>query len=421
MDENRLNEKTEFSLKPGELICALLMYPAAYIYILVFGSRNDRIWFGVFVLLFIAMTELLNRGRPHPRESWVWLGCVVVMSVCAAFDLSRVWNYGLTMMMVHPLAVWWVLSRSGRLAEGESGHLLPLDALNGFFIIPFGNFALRIRCIVQGLRGRGRGESTDKKRPWAALLAVLAALLLLNGALTELAEADQGFGKLTADILDLFSFDLGDHFATYVFRFIASLPVGAWLFGLIAGSLRTDEEKLRTQAAAVNGFLPKLRAVPERVWTVVMAVFAVVYFLFFAVQSSYLFGAFTRTLPEDFTVAQYAREGFFELCRVMAINFSLLYLVSRSSAKPIREDKVQRITATLLIIAGMIFAVIAMSKLVLYIMCFGFTPKRLQSSWLVLLLFMGCVACLYSLWTGKKSFKYWMMYGAVSLALLHLY
>ena len=146
-----------------------------------------------------------------------------------------------------------------------------------------------------------------------------------------------------------------------------------------------------------------------------------VYFLFFAVQSSYLFGAFTRTLPEDFTVAQYAREGFFELCRVMAINFSLLYLVSRSSAKPIREDKVQRITATLLIIAGMIFAVIAMSKLVLYIMCFGFTPKRLQSSWLVLLLFVGCAACLYSLWTGKKSFKYWMMYGAVSLALLHLY
>ena len=138
MDENRLNEKTEFPLKPGELICALLMYPAAYIYILVFGSRNDRIWFGVFVLLFIAMTELLNRGRPHPRESWVWLGCVVVMSVCAAFDLSRVWNYGLTMMMVHPLAVRWVLSRSGRLAEGESGHLLPLDALNGFFTIPFG-------------------------------------------------------------------------------------------------------------------------------------------------------------------------------------------------------------------------------------------------------------------------------------------
>lgn len=421
MDENKIGEKPGFSPRPGELACALLMYPAAYIYIVCFGSRNDRLWFGVFVLLFIGITEILNRGRPRPKESWVWLGCVLLMSACVAFGWGRVWEYGLTMLMVHPLAVWWVLSRSGRLAEGESGHLLPLDAVNGFFTIPFGNFALRIRCIVQGLRGRGRGESTDKKRPWAALLAVLAALLLLNGALTELAEADQGFGKLTADILDLFSFDLGDHFATYVFRFIVSLPVGAWIFGLIAGSLRTDEEKLRAQAAAVNGFMPRLRAVPERLWTVVMAVFAAVYLLFFAVQSGYLFGAFSRTLPEDFTVAQYAREGFFELCRVMAINFSLLYLVSRSSARPLREDKVQRIAATLLIAAGMVFAVIAMSKLVLYIMCFGFTPKRLQSSWLVLLLFMGCVACLYSLWTGKKSFKYWLMYGAVSLALLHLY
>lgn len=421
MDENNLKEKAGFTLRGGELACALLMYPTAYIYTVFFGSRNDRLWFGVFVLLFIGITEILNRARPRPKESWVWLGCVLLMSACVAFGWGRVWDYGLTMVMVHPLAVWWVLSRSGRLAEGESGHLLPLDAINGFVCIPFGNFALRLRCIATGLRGYGRGESTDKRRPWAAILAILAALVLLSWATTDLARADEGFERLTSDILGIFSFDLGDHFATYVFRFIVSLPVGAWLFGLIAGSLRTDEEKLRAQAAAVNGFMPRLRAVPERLWTVVMAVFAAVYLLFFAVQSGYLFGAFSRTLPEDFTVAQYAREGFFELCRVMAINFGLLYLVSRSSARPLREDKVQRIAATLLIAAGMVFAVIAMSKLVLYIMCFGFTPKRLQSSWLVLLLFMGCVACLYSLWTGKKSFKYWMMYGAVSLALLHLY
>ena len=99
-----------------------------------------------------------------------------------------------------------------------------------------------------------------------------------------------------------------------------------------------------------------------------MAAFIAVYLLFFAVQSSYLFGAFSRRLPEGFTVAQYAREGFFELCRVMAINFSLLYLVSRSSVKPVREDRAQKAVCSLLIIAGMVFAVIAFSKLVLYIM-----------------------------------------------------
>lgn len=204
-------------------------------------------------------------------------------------------------------------------------------------------------------------------------------------------------------------------------RLLLSLPIGAWLFGLIAGSAWMEKDKLRTQAAAVNGFLPKLRLVPGRVWTVCMGAFGALYLLFFAVQFRYLFGAFTRTLPEGFIVSQYAREGFFELCRVMGINFSLLYLVSRSGARPIREDKAQQICCTLLLAAGMVFAVIAFSKLGLYISCFGFTPKRLQSCWLVLVLFAGSGACLYSLWSGKKSFKAWLMFAAVTLALLHLY
>ena len=41
MDENKIGEKPGFSPRPGELACALLMYPAAYIYIVCFGSRND--------------------------------------------------------------------------------------------------------------------------------------------------------------------------------------------------------------------------------------------------------------------------------------------------------------------------------------------------------------------------------------------
>ena len=33
----------------------------------------------------------------------------------------------------------------------------------------------------------------------------------------------------------------------------------------------------------------------------------------------------------------------------------------------------------------------------------------------------GCVCAVYSLWTGKKSFRFWMMFGAVTLALLSIY
>ena len=75
------------------------------------------------------------------------------------------------------------------------------------------------------------------------------------------------------------------------------------------------------------------------------------------------------------------------------------------------------------VIAGIfvLLAVVALSKLALYISCFGFTPLRLQSSWLVCVLLFACVCALYSLWTGKKSMRAWMIFGAVTLSLLHLY
>lgn len=132
-------------------------------------------------------------------------------------------------------------------------------------------------------------------------------------------------------------------------------------------------------------------------------------------QGRYLFGAFTRTLPESFTVAEYARQGFFELCRVMAINFTLFWLVSRTAR---RESRPVRWMTAALLIESMLFAVVALSKLVLYIDCFGFTPKRLQSTWLVCVLLFGSACALYTHLTAKKSMRVWMIFGAVTLSLL---
>lgn len=64
---------------------------------------------------------------------------------------------------------------------------------------------------------------------------------------------------------------------------------------------------------------------------------------------------------------------------------------------------------------------VAFSKLALYVDCFGFTPRRLQSLWLVCVLACGCVCALVALFTRKKVFRAWMIFGAVSLSLLCLY
>ena len=337
MDERNENIQPAFTASKAEKYTALFMYIAAYIYTLTTGSRW-QLWLTVFVALFVLMVEYLDRGVQRSKESWVWLGCAVLVTACAVLGRSRVWGEFYSIAAVHILAVWWALSRGGKLIEGESGHLLPLDALNGFVRIPFGNFSLRLRCIGAWIKDMSRGRRSNKNTIIASLTAIVLGVLLLWWAASSLASADSGFGRMVSGVLDSLRINLGTGFWNFLFRLAVSLPVGAYVFGLIAGTARLPEEKLRTQRDGVDSFLSKLRVVPNGVWVAVTAAFAAVYLLFFIVQGSYLFGAFARRLPEGFIVSQYAREGFFELCRVIAINFTLLWLVTRSSSKPVRDE-----------------------------------------------------------------------------------
>lgn len=408
-------ENTLFSATTAEKILAFVMYLAAYLYTSITYDVPSLL---AFCALFIAMTEYRFWRVKRSAESWVWLGCLVLIALCIAFGRNLVWGET-AFLFLHLFAIYWVLCRSGRLAGGESGHLLPLDALHGVIIFPFKHFFLRIRTVWYTLTHLRRRE---KKTPAAVISAVLLALLaagvLLVLALRQLSHADAAFASAAEAILShlRFQFDSNTFFCV-----IISLPIGAYLFGLIAGTGREQPEALQARAEAVEDNLETLRKVPNALWTGIACVFALVYLAFFCLQASYLFGAFTRTIPDGYTVAEYARQGFFSLCRVMAVNFALLWLVTRSAAAPVRENKPALALCAVLLCQSMLFALIAASKLYLYLDTFGFTPKRLQSSWLVIVLFAFCVSALYSLLSGKKSFKAWLLFSGVTLSLLHLY
>ena len=342
----------------------------------------------------------------------------MVSSVCACvFAPCDVWGDFLTFVFAHIFAVWWTLSRAGVLLDGESGHFLPFDALNGFVLLPFGNFFLRIRTwwfFVS--RPRREWKKLNTTALLGSILAVLLAVVLLVSALNLLSSADDGFGALVETVTDFFGNNV--NFVHFWINFLLSLPVGAFIFGLISGGTRLSAKRLTERRGQVESALGALRIVPAAVWNVCLAAFIAVYAVFFVLQGGYMFGAFTRTLPVDFTVAEYARQGFFELCRVMALNFVLLWLVTRMSKPPVSERKVSLALCVTLLAESILFAVIALSKLALYIDCFGFTPLRLQSTWLALVLLAGCAAALYSLITGRRSCRAWMIFGAVTLSAL---
>ena len=414
-----------FSASWQEVAAAIATYFLAWWYLyrsdlFLFSpvERAAKIWTLVFVLGFVALTELIHRRTRRPRESWIWLGCMGLITAGLVLGRNRVWE-DLAPFFLHLAAVYWVMSRADLLAEGKSGHLLPVDGLWAFIVFPFKHFYLRIRTLAFAVSRpfRDRRRIKGATLLWSGL-ALLAALLLFAAATSLLMDADAGFHRLLSGIGDWFRIDWDEEL---LLQFLLSLPVGQYLFGLIAGTGREEPQPVRDRASRFCRWLEQLRKVPNLVWTLLTGAFVLLYLVFFAVQSRYLFGAFTRTLPEGFIVSQYAREGFFELCRVMGLNFCLLWLVTRMSRRPIREDKAGLLLCLILLAESMLFAVVAFSKLALYIDCFGFTPLRLQSTWLVCVLFAGCLAAGWNILTGKKSFRVWLIFAAVSLSLLCLY
>ena len=224
----------------------------------------------------------------------------------------------------------------GKASGRESGHLLPLDALFGLIVFPFKHLFLRIRTVSFALTHRKTGED---KHPaaWAAMaVGALLALGLLALAVRELSGADAAFDAWTQKLLGVFQWRLNEQ---TLWNVLLSLPVGAYLFGLIAGTGREKIEAVRARGERVNAALGSLRKVPVAVWTAALGVFAALYLAFFSLQAGYLFGAFVKMIPDGYTIAEYARQGFFSLCRVMAVNFALLWLVTRACVKPVRQEK----------------------------------------------------------------------------------
>lgn len=422
-------ERLPFTATKREHVAALLTFPLAYLYILFFWGDLPRSWLlAAFSLGFFALTEYLHGGRPRPRESWVWLGCAAACLTAYLLHRGRAFDpdgCGLAALFLHIFAVWWALSRSHALLAGESGRLLPLDALNDFAAYPFGNFLLWPQTLLHALPRRERRADAEEIDVGAALWSLFVAaaalgLLVLSARL--LTDADEGFAALLAGLMERLRFDWDGHvLREFLLRFALSLPVGAYLYGLLGGTLRQRRAALDRRAESVERQMEALRGVPERVWTVLLSLFCLLYAAFFAVQGRYLFGAFLGALPEGFSVAEYARQGFFELCKVMGVNFALLYLAWRTSKSGLRQRRALWGASLALLAESLLLSAVALSKLGLYIGHYGFTPRRLQSTWLVCVLAFGCLCAARWLLWEKKSFRAWMIFGAVTLSLLCLY
>lgn len=388
------------------------------------GTTNSPpLWFTLlfcaavvaFYLAAAAQATAPTAGAPALStlgEGPIWLGCSVLASLALVLGRCNAVPGPLVVLLWHLCAGYGVLAAGGQLCGGASGGLCLLDGLRG---IGWGFAGLLVwpRAVWVLLAQRRRRAVRV-----ATLLCVAGALGLLALAAAWLGQADSGFAQLLATLAFWRGWRLD---ADWLLTLFCAALVGAFFYGLVVAGAAAARQHPRPQPDVWRQRLQGLRTLSCRLVCGLLGAFVVLYLLFFAVQGRYLFGGLLGRLPAGFTVAQYARQGFFELCRVMLLNLGLLGAAELLAQQGLRAHRPLRRAAAALLGESLLLWLTAAAKLGLYMLTFGFTPKRLLAAWALLVLAVAAVRALQDLRRPCAIVRPTVLVGAVSLAALCLY
>ncbi len=270
---------------------------------------------------------------------------------------------------------YFVYCAAGNRMEKGFSDCVPADLFSALLRYPFAKLGDVYRAMFSG--------SSKGTKGVARVLAGLAIAVIPTAAVIGLLSYDDGFTKLLGDA---FSFLDDFSFASQFGSLIVGLFAAMYLFGLY--SCATGDQKKPYDLAAVRVKREKRRVIPLLTTAAALLPLCTVYVFFFVSQWDYYVSGFDGVLPEGVaTYAEYARNGFFELCAVSVINFFVLIGVSLW----MRRDKTVeyvflKLANILLSLMTLVLIGTAMAKMMLYIETYGLTLKRVLASWLMILL-----------------------------------
>lgn len=238
--------------------------------------------------------------------------------------------------------------------------------------------------------------STKNSKVLYVVLGVVVAVPIFSIMAMLLFSADAVFRDLGNNVLDALNLD---NIYGILWRFILFFMAAYGLVVYLEKRNLKVEEKPRKMGEA-------LLAIPVALMLTLM------YMVFCGIQIRYLFVGGV-TLPEGYTYAEYAREGFFQLLMVAMINF-VLVLVGLAYFK---GSKILKAILTMMSLCSFVMIASSAYRMIMYISYYYLTYLRVLVLWglLVLtLLFTGVIIYIF-----RKEFPLFR-YSLVVVTVLYI-
>lgn len=260
----------------------------------------------------------------------------------------------------------------GNRVENGFSNYIYIDYLKVLCILPFTGFVSIFPALVSKTNAKG-------SRVILKILIGLAIAIIPTALVSGFLSYDEGF----LEILDnIFTFN-PDNSLQWFMSIFFSVPLAMYGYGMYTAS-RKGVLKDKITAESCGRLHNKIRILPQITAVVSTLPILFLYVVFFIAQWKYFVSGFNGVLPENLSYAEYARQGFFELCSVSVIN---LVCIAAISVFISRGKKNKAVILKLLTVVFCLFTLIlistAVAKLVMYINYYGLTEKRIYAMWLM--------------------------------------
>ena len=373
-----------------------------------FLARGKEFAFGgVMLVLGVLMCNFVIYGGVHLAFgviaalailcSWVYVkksggkfgwyeNALLILSliICGGFGRSDDGAVKFYMLLFLFVAVNLALcTAAGQNRRSPHGAMSLLDAPRAFYRLGIGNAPAAGKGMVEGFK-RG-GAAT--RRVGAVGTGLLISVPILAAMIVLLMDADAAFEGLM-DLLPEFRLE----------EYIMSVVWG-FLLAMVLYSRGVSLAKADKPAAAVS----TRKGLNALTVNTVLAMVCLMYTVYLFSQLAYISGGLSGILPEEFTMAEYARRGFFEMSTLCTINLGLLcgciWLI-RAESLP----RLTKIAGSFIGLITLFLVVTASAKMFLYIGSYGLTWSRVTTE--VFMLWLAVTTVLVTIRLFLPKFGY---------------
>ena len=376
---------------------------------------------GILLLLSILMCNFVLYGGFHLAFgltaammigiSWLYLKIsgrrfgwyekmllILSLIICGGFGRSDDGFLKFVMLLFLFTAVNLALCLgAGQNRRSPDGAMSLLDAPRAFYRMGMGSLGKSFSGLSAGFR-QGGAATRHISSVGTGLLISLPILAVMIFLLMSADAAFEGLMDLLPD------FDLEE----YLYSGFYGLILGSILYTRGVSLVKADKP-----AAAQQG----KKGINALTVNTVLLMVCLVYGVYLLSQLAYFSGGLSGILPEEYTLSEYARRGFFEMSALCTLNLGILCFTIRL----IRQEALPRMTkiaGTFLAVITIFLVVTASAKMFLYIGSYGLTWSRVTTEVAMLWLAVTTVLITVRLFLPKFGYMKAVVLAAMVLGTL---